>query len=181
MIFSFKDVLSHIEQTLINSIKELKKNKRAIKPETALYLFGLALSSFFEDNVSDVNIEDKQVQARLLDSFRLGWKDGITGQIQSQQQIPTEQTVPPEQPGVQVLGGAPVSPDRLGNLPLPGGNVPPPSQTLGGEPPDMENPDEEPPTPIKKPGVTTPEKLDFRVLKRGFINEGKFTGVNLKI
>jgi len=180
MIFSFKDILSHIEQTLINSIKELKKNKKAIRPETSLYLFGLAISSFFEDSVADININDKRIQARFLDSFRLGFKDGITGNMQSQQQVPTDVPqqggMPPEQPGVPVPGGAPVGPDQLGTLPMPtGGGVPPAPQ--GGEPQNLENPEQEPPQPLKKPT----EKFDFKTIKQGFLEGNKFKGVNLKI
>jgi len=184
MTFSFKDILSHIEQTLITSIKELKKSKKAIRPETALYLFGLSLSSFFEDNVPDINFSDKGVQARLIESFRLGWKDGITGDMQSQQQIPSDTGAPIQQPpagqqGVQVPGGAPVGPDQLGNLPMPNtaGGVPP---APGGAPPNPDNPEEEPPNPLNKTGLTS-EKLDFRSIKRDFLNEGKFNGVNFRI
>jgi hypothetical protein len=193
MAFSFKDILSHVEKTLIDSIKELKKNKSSIRPETALYLFGLSLSSFFEDAVSDVNLGDKQVQARLLDSFRLGWKDGIAdagknlpaqqGQ-QATMDTPVETQAPAQAGGTSVPGGAPAGPDMLGNLPMPGtpgGTVAPPAQQ-GGEAPDPNNPEEEPPTQLEKPEKKpTTERFSFSTLKKDFLREDKFKGVPLNI
>jgi hypothetical protein len=184
MTFSFKDVLAHVEQTLIDSIKELKRNKQAIRPETALYLFGLSLSSFFEDSVSDINISDRQVQSRLLDSFKLGWGDGITDTKQSipqpqQQQAPTMTT--PEPP-IEADPMSPAdNPNRLGKLPMP--NTPEP---LGGEPP---TPEEEAPETLDKEDLTTPQKESWQtketfrfseLKKSGFLNDN-LQGVKLVI
>jgi len=191
MAFSFKDVLSHIEQTLIDSIKELKKNKKSIQPETAFYLFGLSFSSFIEDNISTISMRDTKVQARLLDSFRLGWKDAIIdskknmpdpqAQAQTPMETPVENQQAPGQGNMQIPGGAPAGPDQLGNLPMPAGaSNPVPPSTQGGTLPNEQNPEEETPDNIKKPGQTT-EKLDFRAIRQGFLNEGKFNGTSLKI
>lgn len=187
MAFSFKDVLSHVEEVLIDSIKELKKNKKAIKPETALYLFGMALSSFFENSVSTVNIGDKNTQSRLLDSFRLGWKDGISKGTENAPtpagqapEAPTE--TPPEQAGAPEEGLP--GPERLGKLPVPPSQAGQtlPSQT-GGELPNTENPEEEPPETLKKPekNPEQKEKFNFNDIRTRFINEGKFSGISLKL
>ena len=184
MGFNFKDLMDHIEQSLVDSIKELKKTKKPISSQTAVYLFGLSLSSFFEDKVSNINIKDKNTQNELLEAFRLGWKDGIAGEEMKNPPAgntppapPAEQAPPANQGGgtIQPPGGAPAGPDQLGPLPMP--NTPP---AAGGIPPNPNNPEEQPPEELDKQQPKI-EKLDFRQIKQRFLREGKFDGVPLKI
>lgn len=188
--FTFKSMLDYIEQSLIDSIRELKKSKKIIKTETSLYIFGLALSSFLEDNVTDMDISDKSVQNRLLDALKLGWTDGITKeekQATSPKETAPQQPVetPPEQQ--TMLGGAPAGQDNLGTLPMPpSGNAP--NNLTGGQPPNPNNPNEEPPETLekseKKPEdkfLNKTEKFDFRDIKQRFLNESKFNGMHLKV